>query len=167
MTRYEAIKNYIDELCDFELVALNNEYCSAINDYRSHVINMYEFDDMFCNYRPFKLVQMLDRDFSTNEDYFYIDSYGEICSTDNPADVIDTRDIAEYIDENDDCLCDRDLENLLDDWSEDDDEDDDDETDYDSEPGGDCCSCEHLQDCRNGKPCKCDEVTLVYNPNLR
>ncbi len=39
--------------------------------------------------------------------------------------------------------------------------------DYDSEPGGDCCCCEHLEDCRNGKPCKCDEVTPVYNPNLR
>ena len=126
MTRYEAIKNYIDELSDSELVALNNEYCSAINDYDSQIMSMYEFDNMFCNCRPFELVRMLDRDFSANDDYFYIDSYGGICSTDNPADMIDTCDIAEYIDENDDCLYDRDLENLLDDWSEDDDENDDD-----------------------------------------
>lgn len=137
MTRYEAIKNYIDELSDSELVALNNEYCSATNDFDSQFTSMYEFDDIFWNYKPFDLVRMLDRDFSADDDYFYIDSYGEICSTDDPAEMIDTRVIAEYIDENDDCLYDRDLEALLDDWDNDEDEDDDDETDYDCEPDED------------------------------
>ncbi len=140
MTRLEAIKNYLDELSVSELVALNNEYCSAINDRDSQVSSMNDFDDAFYNCRPLELVRMLDGNFSADDDYFYIDNYGEICSADNPLDVISIYDIAEYIDDNNDSLYDSELENLLDNWNDDngnDDEEDDDATDYDFEPDED------------------------------
>lgn len=135
MTRLEAIKAYLDELDEWELVTLNNEYCSAINDYDSQITSMCVFDEVFYNYKPLKLVRMLDNDFSADDDYFYIDNYGDICSTNDPTQMIDTCDIAEYIDENNDYLYNLDLEKLLDDWNEDGDEDD--ATDYDLEPDED------------------------------
>ena len=98
MTIYEQIKEYLDDLDDDDLIEIHNEYCRASQNGDDEVFRMCEFDDLMCGLSPLEVVRRIDRDFSENDDYFYFDGYGEVCSASRVEDMpIYTSDIARYI----------------------------------------------------------------------
>ena len=115
-----------------DAVALHNEYCYETNDYDDEIIEMERFDETCEGMTPSDIARsIVYGDFNPNHDYFHFNGYGNFESTDLPTDWIYPGDIArevvdrEYAFENDE------IQEEIDNWSEDDEEeeDSDDETD--------------------------------------
>ena len=76
---YETFKELFNGLNDAEKVQLWNDLCDDYA-YEETLFNMDELDDLLGNKKPSELLSMVDDDFSYNDDYFYFDGYGRLCS---------------------------------------------------------------------------------------
>ena len=129
MTRYEAIKETIDNLNTADLVQLHNEFCSQDNRMDDWIYSMTEFDEVMSGMTPWEIARAAyySGKFCPGHDYFWFDGYANLVSDDYPGDIVDAEDIAEYIDQEDDSLgCDE-IQDVLDDYEEDEDEDEEDD----------------------------------------
>ena len=117
--KYEILKEKMDEYCwnDWELVSLWNEYCEKNNYYDDRIFSMDEFNELYSGCSPLEILDAVDRDFNTNDDWFKCGIYG--CeSFDYISDSIDMDSVIEYIIDNDDNLYDDTIQSFLDEIEE-------------------------------------------------
>lgn len=122
MKKYEAIKEFIEELNSDDIVYLWNEYCDKVNYYDDRIYYMYEFDDLFYGKTPLDILDSVSSDFSSNDDYFQFNGYGYAKSFDYPEDRIEVDEVVDFIIENDDSLENDDIRDILDEEDEEDEE---------------------------------------------
>lgn len=60
-------------------IQLWNDLCEDYA-YGEVLYNMDDLDDLLGNKKPSELLTMVDDDFNYNDDYFYFDGYGRLCS---------------------------------------------------------------------------------------
>ena len=121
-TRLDAIIELLDEMSTADLVALHNEYCYETNNYDDEIFDMDRFDEMCDGMKPTDIANSIwYGDFRPNDNYFCYNGLANFVSFDYDDDnncPIYRKEIAEYIDENDDCLYNDEVKDLLDEWEE-------------------------------------------------
>ena len=94
MTKKEAIKYHIEHMHDIDLIHLIGEINSYSGGYGEYVFyNMDEFNDIYCDVPPIQIAdEVTGTDFSADDDYFYYNEAGNLCSCDEmtAADMIRT-----------------------------------------------------------------------------
>lgn len=117
MTRYEMIKELLDNMADDELIAIHNEYCSNSNNMDDYIYRMEEFDEIMQGYTPWDLARCcyFGKEFNPCHEYFQFNGYANLESADYIGGNIQiyTSDIAKYIDDNDDALYNSEIEEFL------------------------------------------------------
>ena len=94
------ILEILEDLTDYELVELWNDYCEVIGN-EEELFNMSDFEYMEDTSDFFSTYEKIDHDnFNSCDDYFYYDRQSWICSTSDPSEVIDLDDLACYIEDN-------------------------------------------------------------------
>ena len=82
MTKKEAIKYHIEHMHDIDLIHLISEINSYNGGYNAFY-NMDEFNDIYCDVPPIQIAdEVVGADFSTDDDYFYYNEVGNLCSCD-------------------------------------------------------------------------------------
>ena len=76
---FEKFEKIFETLDDSEKVELWNVLCSEYC-YEETLFSMDELDDLLGDKKPSELLTMVDDDFNYNDDYFYFDGYGRLCS---------------------------------------------------------------------------------------
>lgn len=76
---YETFKELFNSLNDAEKIELWNDLCDDYA-YEERLYNMDDLDELLGDRKPSELLTMVDDDFSYNDDYFYFDGYGRLCS---------------------------------------------------------------------------------------
>ena len=76
---FEKFEKIFETLDDSEKVELWNELCDEYR-YEETLFSMDELDDLLGDKKPSELLTMVDDDFNYNDDYFYFDGYGRLCS---------------------------------------------------------------------------------------
>jgi len=108
MTRYERIKEALENMNTAEIVAAHNAYCEANNNMDDYIYNMEEFDEVMNGSTPWEATRAaFYGDFRPCDDYFRFNGYANLESFDywkEETSGIYTSDIAQYIDDNDDNL---------------------------------------------------------------
>lgn len=137
--RYEAIENTLRNMRTDELVSVWNEYCNAENYPDDYVYSMDEFDEQ-CEYmKPWEVVRAaFYGDFRPCDNYFSYNGYANFISFNYAEEEncpIDLDSLADYVDENDDALYSRELQDVLDEYPEDEDEDEDEDDEDEDEDG--------------------------------
>jgi hypothetical protein len=113
------ITEYLESLRSSELLFIYSEFCSAANYRDDEIFSMDDFEEIVCGWKPLELAQRIFYgDFNPNHNYFYFNGYGNLVSTDYPADLVSIPDIAAYIIENDDELFDDEIREMLDEYNE-------------------------------------------------
>ena len=99
---YESVLEYLNELCNHELVSIYNEYCQSINDCDSEIHhNEDDFFETFFEGRVIEAVRAISYgDYNYNHNFVMFDGNANLKSFDNPEDEIDLSDIANDILEN-------------------------------------------------------------------
>ena len=123
MTRYEAIKEAIENMNSDDIIALHNDYCENSGYMDDFVYSMEEIDEMLNGKTPDEILNMsFYGDFKPCDDYFTFDGYGNLVSFDCASDSkspIYIDDIARYVDDNDDSLGASDIDDILLEYEED------------------------------------------------
>lgn len=92
MTKKQAIKYYIDNMRDIDLIHLISEIYSYNGGYNAFY-DMGEFNDIYCDVPPIQIAdEVTGTNFSADDDYFYYNEVGNLCSCDEAtaADLIRT-----------------------------------------------------------------------------
>ena len=114
----EEVMEMLNDMKDYELVAIHNEYCDEVNYVDDRIYSMGEFNELYCMDGKSPLDIIMDAyggSFNPNDDWFRWDGLGNLESTDYPGnDWIDIDEIADYIVENDDALRNDDIRDLMD-----------------------------------------------------
>ena len=76
---FEKFEKIFETLGDSEKVELWNVLCGEYC-YEETLFSMDELDDLLGDKKPSELLTMVDDDFNYNDDYFYFDGYGRLCS---------------------------------------------------------------------------------------
>ena len=76
---FEKFEKIFETLDDSEKVELWNVLCGEYC-YEETLFSMDELDDLLGGKKPSELLTMVDDDFNYNDDYFYFDGYGRLCS---------------------------------------------------------------------------------------
>lgn len=79
---FEKFEEIFNELSDAEKIVLWNDLCDDYA-YEERLYNMDDLDELLGDRKPSELLTMVDDDFSYNDDYFYFDGYGRLCSVDD------------------------------------------------------------------------------------
>lgn len=109
---FEQVKDVIDRMDGGELVYLWNEYCDAERCYDDRIENMEDLPELFSTSDGDEVFNLLNRFYfghdandenssaNPNRDYFIFNGYGNIVTSDYPADFVDFDELSEYIVEN-------------------------------------------------------------------
>lgn len=92
MTKKQAIKYHINTMHDIDLIRLVSEISSYNGGYNAFY-NMDEFNDIYCDVPPIQIAdEVTGTNFSADDDYFYYNEIGNLCSCDEmtAADMIRT-----------------------------------------------------------------------------
>ena len=124
----DLAENLAENIRDMEtknIVALHNEYCEKINSPDDIVYDMEFLDEIMEQESPSGIIRQLDKDFNSDDKYFYFDGYAHLHSFSYEGDcsVIDIDEIADYIAENDDDLGDSNIRDFIDEFEENEDYD--------------------------------------------
>ena len=76
---YERFKELFNSRYDSEKIELWNDFCDDYA-YEERLYHMDDLDELLGDRKPSELLTMVDDDFSYNDDYFYFDGYGRLCS---------------------------------------------------------------------------------------
>ena len=76
---FEKFEEIFKTLDDSEKVELRNVLCGEYC-YEETLFSMDELDDLLAGKKPSELLTMVNDDFNYNDDYFYFDGYGRLCS---------------------------------------------------------------------------------------
>lgn len=114
----ERINEVLEEMDNDMLVTVWNEFCEADSRYDDIIECMENLDDYLYGLKPSEILDRVDSDFSTSDDYFSESGWGEIESFDNPRDHIDLDEVAEYCAKNEDDLYNDDIKNCIEEFNE-------------------------------------------------
>ena len=136
MERFERIMDVLKEMDDSELVSVWNEYCYATNRYDDEILDAYSMEEWIENAED--KISLLNRFYfghddmdengsaNPNRNYFTFNGYGNVISFDyiynsytNEFNYIYVNDLIDYIIENEDSLCNDDIQDILDDAEDD------------------------------------------------
>lgn len=76
---YERFREIFSNLEDWKKIQLWNDLCDDYA-YEERLYNMDELDELLGEKKPSELLRMVGDGFSYDDDYFYFDAYGYICS---------------------------------------------------------------------------------------
>ena len=76
---YERFKELFGDLNDAKKIELWNDLCDDYA-YEERLYNMNDLDELLGDRKPSELLTMVNDDFNYNDDYFYFDGYGRLCS---------------------------------------------------------------------------------------
>ena len=130
MTKTEFVTKINDtlwELEDWELVSVWNEYCNHNNCTEDYIYDMDEFDNYYRDSTPTEIVNDIDSDFDTSDDFFRCTQYGTVSfttATDN-IDKYELGDLSNYIVGNLDALGCEALQEIIDEYEDEESEDED------------------------------------------
>lgn len=95
-TKEQAIASILhDKMSESDLIDVWNEFCEA-NSWDDTIRDMSSFDD-YMEYRSAsEVVEMTSYSFSLHDDYF-VDTLGEVTSSDEPWDFIDEIELIEWL----------------------------------------------------------------------
>lgn len=124
MTRYEKIKSVLENMDTAEIIAIHNEYCDTTNNMDEYIYEMSEFDEIMCNMSPWEIARacFYGHEFCPAHDYFRFNGYANLESFDFAPDGnsgIYISDIARYIDLENDALDNDEIQEILDEYEED------------------------------------------------
>lgn len=125
MTKTEFVSKVNDtlwELEDYELVSVWNEFCSRNNYAGDYIYGMEEFDEQHQGATPTEIVNEIDSDFDTGDDFFRYTLYGTVSfttATDN-IDKYELGDLSTYIVDNLDGLGCETLQEIVDEYESED-----------------------------------------------
>lgn len=116
MSRYEQVKEILDDMDISELVAIHNEWCDAAGYMDNWIYPMDEFDEIMDGQSPWEIVRAaFFGEFNPTRDYFWFNGYANLESGDGWVDLpIDTSDIADFIVKNEESFGNSDIEDILD-----------------------------------------------------
>lgn len=115
MKRVERIKEYLEGLNDWDLIAIWNECCG--ND--DCVYPMDELDEQLGRMSPSEILRAsFYGDINPNDDYFKFNGRGNLASTNTLSDWVDIEDLARYIDETENYFGDSEIMDILDEEDE-------------------------------------------------
>lgn len=106
-TLQNKLQNAIDEMDDYTLFCLHNEYVRNTNNYDDEIFLMEDFNEMMEGEKPIDIAfKMFNGDFNPNNEYFYFNGYANLKSISgyDLTDYIYTNDIIDYIIDNNDAL---------------------------------------------------------------
>ena len=124
MSRYEQVKEVLDDMDISELVTIHNEWCDAAGYMDNWIYPMDEFDDIMDGQSPWEITRAaFFGEFNPTRDYFWFNGYANLESGDGWHDLpIDTSDIADFIVKNEESFGNSDIESVLEDLRYDDEE---------------------------------------------
>lgn len=119
MTRYEKIKEVLENMGTAEIINIHNEYCSASNNMDDYIYDMDEFDEIMGNVTPWEVARacFYGHEFCPAHDYFRFNGYANLESFDfaqGDNSGIYISDIADYIERNEDSLNNDEIQEILD-----------------------------------------------------
>lgn len=123
MTRYEKIKNALDEMGTAEIIAIHNAYCDASNNMDDYIYDMGEFDEIMGNMTAWEVARACyyGHEFCPAHDYFRFNGYANLESFDfapGGNSGVYTSDIAEFIDREENALDNDEIQEILDEYEE-------------------------------------------------
>lgn len=83
----ESLSTILTNCDDNILLSIFNEWAEVNTE--SSIYNMDEFNDFAKEEEPLDLIRSLDNNFDPDDSFFYIDGYGEYCSSPNVGDIIE------------------------------------------------------------------------------
>ena len=121
MNRQELKEQLETYMCahvdDCDMTYYWNTMCENVSDYERVIYDMSELDDVMYGKTPTEVLDSVDDDFSTSNNYFCGDIYG-LKSFSDIYDIVDTDELIEYIIDNCVCFDDLDIQKLLDEYDE-------------------------------------------------
>lgn len=119
--RIEQIENILDNLSEYELMDIHNEYCANGDD---EIFEMDMFNEMCEGMTPTDIANCIFYgDFCPNHSYFKFDGYANFESSDFPSDWIYTSDLANYMYDNWESYNIDEVADLFDEWESEDEDD--------------------------------------------
>ena len=123
MTRYEAIKTELEEMNSGDIIAIHNQYCEEAGYMDDYIYSMSDFDEIMGNMTPWEVARacFYGHEFCPSHDWFRFNGYANLESFDfalSSNSGIYIEDIARYIDDNDDALYDETIQEILDEYEE-------------------------------------------------
>ncbi len=124
MTRFESIKEVLDGLSTSDLVQVHNAYCENDRNMDDYIYRMEEFDEIMDGSTPWEVARAAyySGKFCPAHDYFWFNGYGNLESADFPGNQIFTEDIAAYIDRTENALYNDEIQDVLNEYEEDEEE---------------------------------------------
>lgn len=116
MTRKEAIMevlNILECMDSSDLVYIHNEYCESSNYLDDRIYEFYELDDLCYNMTPTEIINTYGE--LSGCDYFTANVYIEPCE---PYTYVDCKDIAKFCIDNEDCLYNTEIQDIIDEYLE-------------------------------------------------
>ena len=121
MTKLEKIIECIQNMTDTEMLSLHNEYCYATNNYDDEIMDVDRLDEI-CNGQSVEWIihRVYFGEYHPQADYIKFNGYGNFKSIFKYelSEYIDENAIAEYIIDNDECFCNDDIKEILEDEEE-------------------------------------------------
>lgn len=121
MTRYEKIKEFLEELGTADIIMLHNQYCEESNNMDDYIYNMEEFDEIMQGMTPWEVARacFYGHEFCPAHDYFRFNGYANLESFDYAPggnSGVYISDLAEFIDREENDLDNDDLLEILDNY---------------------------------------------------
>lgn len=121
MTRYEKIKEFLEELGTVDIIMLHNQYCEESNNMDDYIYSMEEFDEIMQGMTPWEVARacFYGYEFCPAHDYFRFNGYANLESFDfapGGNSGVYISDIAEFIDREENDLDNDDLREILDNY---------------------------------------------------
>ena len=125
MLRLEAIKKVLEGMDTADIIAVHNAYCESDSNMDDYIYNMGEFDEIMNCYTPWEVARacFYGHEFCPAHDYFRFNGYANLESFDfapGGNSGIYISDIAAYIDRTGDNLYNDEIEEVLDEYEEED-----------------------------------------------
>lgn len=128
-TKKSAIQSIIENLDDKTLRDVHNKYCeeAQFEDDLIYDNSDEEFDEFFADEKPSEIARKISYgDYSFTDPYFIVDGYANLKSGD-VSDFVYPSDIANYVVLNDDALDNDEIQEQLDEWTDEEAEEEDSE----------------------------------------
>lgn len=122
MTKREKLIDLLQEMSDFGIVLLHNEYCQLTNNFDDEIFTVDMFDEILQGFDPWEIACKIQfGDFNPSYEYFKFNGYGNIksiCKWEIDR-FVDITDIVDYIIDNNYSFENNDIFYILDDIEED------------------------------------------------
>ena len=93
---YDDLLELLNNLCDDDIFNIRRGI-AIVDGSVTELFEMYELDDICYGMPLSKFLEQKDDDFNFNDDYFYWDSCGDICSTNNVHEDLYLDDVADLL----------------------------------------------------------------------